>query len=262
MSLSKTLVTEAGRRVKVTVTPDEFGRVVYAVDRIGAFTVEPDTYEYRREPGEERRIHVQYGRVEGPIRWIRDDVPDRPVVCSVELAGGAVIRPSAMRPDRHWGWLVVCRASGGSAPDGTSRRTADLVHCLITDWLARDDLDELRHFHDWHHARGRIAHAERTIRGLRLGVAKAMEQLTEQYAYRAEQLAILGEEPAEVPQLPNPETAEGRAIIELRAQLRQLWSRGRRLPADGAVSELVQQWLADLGLALPQYPDCIGHPGW
>ncbi|GAB1646878.1 hypothetical protein [Krasilnikovia sp. MM14-A1259] len=247
--MQQQVMTAAGRRLAFTATPDEYGRVVYQVAKVGAFTVEPDAYSRAPDDDTGRRVYLRYGRVDGPIPFYRDqDLPDAPVVCTVVLAGGATF--GVERLDEPGGrWLSVCRVGGADAPDGTRRRTADIVRALVTDWLARDDHEELRGFHAWHLAPSRIADAGHNIDRLHRVIAPRMSELAAEFHRRGQQLAIRGEAPAEPAQFPDPQTRDGQAILALHAELERLRRQHRRLHA-ADIAEVVQRWLGALGLPL------------
>jgi hypothetical protein len=248
--MQQTVTTAGGRRLAFTATPNEYGRVVYEVAKVGAFTLEPEAYTYATGDGRPR-VYLRYGRVDGPERYRQDrDLPDAPVVCTVTLGGAAVFGVDRL-DEPSWRWLSVCRASGGSAPEGTRRRTADIVHALVTDWLARDDHDELRGYHAWHLAPARIANARHTIDRLQRVIAPHLSELAAEYRRRDEQLTILGEVAPAPSQFPDPQTRDGQAILALRAELAQLHKQHRWLPpAD--VARLVERWLDEQGLAVVQ----------
>lgn len=175
--MQQTATTAEGRRITFVATPTEHGRVIYDVAKVGAFTIEPETYAYDTSDRPQQRVHLRYGRVDGPDPYSRDqDLPDQPVVCTVRLSGGAVFDAEKIHTRGRY-WLAVHRRGGGSAPDGTARRTADIVRVLVADWLARDDHDELRGYHDWHLAPSRIANAQHTIDRLHQVIAPRLSEL-------------------------------------------------------------------------------------
>lgn len=249
------LTTAAGRHLLVRATPDEYGRVVYDVAKIGAFTLSYDLYSYRPDPQRPRGIYVRYGREEGPLRYNAQDLPDRPVVCTVELGGAAVFRAQNMNPSSRY-WLNVERhRSHADVPDGTARRTAEIVHALVVDWLARDDHEELAGYLAWHLAPRRIGHAEETIDRLTRQQAKVLAELADQCAFRDRQLAIRGQAPAPPPRRPDPRHPDGQAIAWLHAELDRLCQQHHRpehVPA-GAVVTILAGWLDTLGLAIPAW---------
>src|SRR5689334_15498616 len=108
--MQQQVTTAAGRRLTVTATANEYGRVVYEVAKVGAFTLEPEVYAH--DPGDTRqRVHLRYGRVDGPDYHRDRDLPDAPVVCTVVLGGAATFSVEHLA-EPSWRWLSVCRTGG------------------------------------------------------------------------------------------------------------------------------------------------------
>ncbi|MBM0201870.1 hypothetical protein JNW90_01205 [Micromonospora sp. STR1s_5] len=249
MSEVTTITTTGGRKLSFTTTPDEYGRVVYAVEGIGTFTIQPENRYVRDEPS----VQVVFGRLEGPIRYFYSDkLPDRPVICQVELGGAPIFRPSQMDPKHPYGWMTVRRAAGTQAPAATAKRTADVVHALVNHWQAREDLDELISYQDWHLAPERRAGHLQQIKRLNGEVETLLAQLTEQHRGLAVQRGILGDtSPAdEVGPFPDPATREGRAILSLRQGLTELAKTKGDLPGAEAVQHL-ETWFESMNIPLP-----------
>lgn len=248
------LVTASGRPLRVRNTPDEYGRVVYQVEKIGAFTLSYDNYCSQRE---RPRIHLRYGRESGPIRFNDENLPDRPVVCTVELGGGAMFQAEDMTARSHH-WLHVSRHGryAAPAPKATARRTADIVHTLVVDWLARADHQELADYHAWHMAPHRIRHATDEIRRSTNQAAKVLAELADQHAYRDQQSAIRGQAAPALPARPDPRHPDGQAILRLRAALDALAAQHHGhpdlVPAHDVVKALAG-WLEPLGLGIPEW---------
>jgi hypothetical protein len=245
--MQQTVTTAGGRRLTFVATPNKYGRVVYDVDKIGAFTIEPQA----NYPGGDspERVYVRYGRVDSSDPYSSErDLPDQPVVCTVQLGGGAVFDTAKIH-SRRGGWLAVDRSRGGSAPDRIARRTENIVRVLVVDWLAREDHGELRGYHAWHLAPRRIAHADHNIARLNTVIAPLLSELAVEHHHRGEQMAILGCPSADMTAYPDPRSCDGQSILALRAQLAQLHEQHRRLPALDVVV-LVEQWLAGQGLAI------------
>lgn len=250
-----TVRTADDRKLTYTATPDEYGRVVYQVAGVGAFTLQVDPRSRAGEDGAGWRVNVTYGRVEGPQRYLRSrELPDRPVVCRVELEGGAVFSVDTMRADvgRSSRWLACYRSGGGTAPDGTRNRTADIVHTLVNDWVARDDWEELRSYQDWHLAPGRRADYARAIDTLNGKVAKLLQELAVNHRGYTTQAAILGETTPRPARFPDPVRREGQAILALRTKLQALQKEKRCLPG-GDVVTIAEAWFAGMDLDLTDY---------
>ncbi|WP_431976042.1 hypothetical protein [Micromonospora haikouensis] len=250
MSEVTTITTTGGRKLSFTTTPDEYGRVVYTVEKIGTFTIQPANRYVRDEPS----VQVVFGRLEGPIRYFYSDkLPDRPVICQIELGGAPIFRPSQMDPKCPYGWMTVRRATTGTqAPAATAKRTADIVHALVNHWQARDDLDELIGYQDWHLAPERRAGHLKQIKRLNGEVEKLLTQLADQHRGLAVQRGILGDtSPAdEVGPFPDPASREGRAILSLRESLITMAKDEGGLPG-GDLVPLLEGWFASMNVPLP-----------
>ncbi|XTZ13893.1 hypothetical protein ACQSSU_20565 [Micromonospora echinospora] len=233
------------RKITFTATPDEYGRCVYQVQGVGAFTLEPSPYD-----GQPDTARVVYGRVEGNSPWFSTrHLPDRPVVCRVQLEGACCFNPVNAKPTSPH-WLTVYRDNGNiQAPDGTRRRTAEIVHALVQDWLARDDHAELISYHRWHLAPGRMSTHAANIKRLNVRVADLLRELAEEHAGYAEQAAIRNQEPITPGHVPDPANPDGQAILRLREHLALIREEHRYLPG-GEVVPLVEKWLADLNVPL------------
>ncbi|MCX5070781.1 hypothetical protein OOJ91_33595 [Micromonospora lupini] len=245
-----TTTTAGGRKLSFTTTPDEYGRVVYAVEGIGTFTIQPANRYVRDEPS----VQVVFGLLEGQIRYFyNEELPDRPVICQVELGGAPTFRPSQMDPKRPYGWMTVRRAAGGRAPEATAKRTADVVHALVNHWQAREDLDELIGYQDWHLAPGRRAGHLQQIKRLTDEVEKLLAQLADQHRGLAVQRAILGDTtPAEeVGPFPDPATRDGRAILSLRQHLVDMAPEADDELPGADVVQVLARWFASMNVPLP-----------
>ena len=215
---STTVQTFTGRSITFTSTPDEYGRCVYQVEGIGAFTVEPHSRAGVHDAHDS--VKVTFGRVEGEHRYIRtEQLPDRPVVCRVTIEGASSFNPAITNPADGW-WLKVGRdGRGGCAPDGTRRRTAEIVHALVRHWLARDDHDALVGYHRWHLAPARMRRHAGRISDLNARVAGMLQDLAREHSGYAEQAAIRDQQPISSGRAPDPATREGQAILRRREQL-------------------------------------------
>ncbi|MEU3455611.1 hypothetical protein ABZ671_18720 [Micromonospora sp. NPDC006766] len=244
-----TIQLTARRSITFTTIPDQYGRCVYQVQGIGAFTIEPDAHG--RLYDERDYVHVTFGRVEGEHRWIRtDQLPDRPVVCRVELEGASTFNPAATNPASPYGWLSVRRSGGGSAPTGTSRRAGEIVHALVRHWLARDDHDELVGYHRWHLAPERMRGHGVRIDRLNQQLSQVLTVLAKEHAGYAEQAAIRDRQPLDRGWTPDPSTREGQTILRLYEQLAMVKSEHRGLPG-AEVVPLLEKWLTTMNLTLP-----------
>lgn len=244
-----TVQTSARRSITFTSIPDEYGRCVYQVEGIGAFTIESNPHSHLYDTPS---VQVTFGRVEGEHRWVRTELlPDRPVVCRVRIEGASCFNPSATNPASPYGWLSVRREGMGlSAPAGTHRRTGEIVHALVRDWLAREDHNELVGYHRWHLAPQRMRGHAVKIDRLNGKISGLLQELAREHSGYAEQAAIRDRQPITPGLRPNPATPEGQAILRLREQLLDARYPNGSLPGEDAVS-LLKQWLTSMNLALP-----------
>lgn len=194
-----TLTTAAGRRLTATVDTDwERGLTFYAVDRIGAFTVDWEPYGYpKRQPG----VRVQYGRVVDRYRYSYDYAPEAPVLFGVTLGGASVFDAEQVGDDggpggSYW-WLAPPRRftsnlTSETVPDGTHRRAAEIVAAVARHWLDRADQPALLAAHQRRHAPARLQLHQHNIDRLREKIANAQAELDREVALADVQVAILG----------------------------------------------------------------------
>ncbi|MEU7802606.1 hypothetical protein AB0B10_25440 [Micromonospora arborensis] len=246
---STTVQTSTRRSITFTSTPDEYGRCVYQVEGIGAFTIEPNPHSHLYDTPS---VQVTFGRVEGEPAWVRPALlPDRPVVCRVRIEGASCFNPSGTNPASPYGRLRVGRDGyGGSAPAATSRRTGEIVHALVRDWLAREDHAELVGYHRWHLAPQRMRGHAVKIDRLNGKISGLLQELAREHSGYAEQAAIRDKQPLIPGHAPNPATREGQAILRLREQLLTMRKERGGLPR-AEVVPLLEQWLASQNLTLP-----------
>jgi len=246
---STTIQLTARRSITFTATPDQYGRCVYQVHGIGAFTIEPDPYAHIYDGHD--RVQVTFGRVEGEHRWVRyEQLPDRPVVNRVTLYGASRFSPATINPASPYGWLSLQRDSGiRSVPDGTRRYTGQIVHALVRHWLGRDDHQELIALHRWHLAPERMRMHANQVDLLNVKLAELLKDLAKQHAAYAEQAAIRDRQPLDRRWTPDPTTREGQAILLLREQLAAVKAEHRELPGADVVP-LLEQWLTAMNLTL------------
>jgi hypothetical protein len=137
------LTTHAGRRLEVTVDHDwDRGLAYYAIARVGTFTLGWD-----RLGDDSTSIEVDYGRHPGGYRSGYEYLPEAPTMFGIKLIGAAVFSPERVDPDRPWGWIHgrrrLSHLSSVQVPDGTNRRLAEVVACLVEHWAAAPEHDAL-----------------------------------------------------------------------------------------------------------------------
>jgi hypothetical protein len=189
-----TLVTEGGYRMHVTITLDwGTGAALYRVAELGGtITVGWESGHYHRDCCDGDAMEITYGK---PDRSpFTHNFEDAPTVYGVVLADRAVFHPEAMSSTSHW-WLVVRREIrdhySPSAPDGTRRRTAAIVHSITRHMLTRSWADELRGAHDRHQAPARLRHHQQMISELEQEAAKLQEKLGRERERAAAQAAVV-----------------------------------------------------------------------
>ncbi|MFJ9523731.1 hypothetical protein ACIRPK_36610 [Kitasatospora sp. NPDC101801] len=191
-----TLVTEGGYRMHATITLDwEIGAALYRIPELGGtITLGWASGHYYTRCCDGNAIQVTYGKPDkSPFT---KHYQDAPTVYGVQLADQAVFHPESMSPTNHR-WLGVRREIGGhyspSAPEGTQRRTAAIVHAITQHMLSRPWADELRRAHDEHHAPARHRHHQRTITELEGEAAKLQEKITQEKTRAAVQAIVIEE---------------------------------------------------------------------
>ncbi|MEV7925994.1 hypothetical protein [Kitasatospora sp. NPDC088779] len=192
-----TVVTESGGyRMHATITLDwEIGAALYRIAELGGtITVGWESGHYYTRCCDANAIQITYGK---PDRSpFTQHYQDAPTVYGVQLADQAVFHPESMSPTKHR-WLVVRRENGGhyspSAPEGTQRRTAAIVHALTRHMLSRPWAAELRRAHDEQHAPARHRHHQRAISKLEEEAAKLQERITAEKTRAAVQAAVIEE---------------------------------------------------------------------
>jgi hypothetical protein len=191
------LVTEGGYRMHVTITLDwEAGAALYRVAELGGtITVGWESGHYFLDCCDGDAIEITYGKPgRSPFTHTFEDPP---TVYGVVLADRAVFHPESMDPASRW-WLVVRREIGDrhynpSAPEGTHRRTAAIIHAITRDMLARSWAGELRRAHDQRHAPARHRHHQQVISELEDETARLREAVAREQARAAVQAAVIAE---------------------------------------------------------------------
>ncbi|MFJ8628174.1 hypothetical protein ACIRD3_35795 [Kitasatospora sp. NPDC093550] len=189
-----TLVTEGGYRIHATITLDwEIGAALYRIPELGGtITVGWESGHYYTRCCDGNAIQITYGKPDrNPFTT---NYPDAPTVYGVRLAERAVFHPEQMDPTSHR-WLVVRRDIGGtycpSAPEGTQRRTAAIVHAITRHMLSRPWAAELRCAHDEQHAPARHRHHQKVIDELETEAATLREKITQERTWAAVQAAVI-----------------------------------------------------------------------
>ncbi|MFI5527056.1 hypothetical protein ACIA8O_00715 [Kitasatospora sp. NPDC051853] len=189
-----TLVTETGYRMHATITLDwEIGAALYRIAELGGtITVGWESGHYYTRCCLGNAIQITYGKPDRNPFTIT--YPDAPTVYGVRLAERAVFHPEEMKPTSHR-WLVVRRDNGGthcpSAPEGTQRRTAAIVHTITRHMLSRPWAAKLRRAHEERHAPARHRHHQRAISELEEEAAKLQERITREKTRAAVQAAVI-----------------------------------------------------------------------
>lgn len=191
-----TLVTEGGYRMHATITLDwEQGAALYRIAELGGtITVGWQSGHYFLNCCDGDAIEITYGKPDrSPFTHYFEDAP---TVYGVLLADRAHFHTDTMSPTNHR-WLVVRREIGGhyspSAPEGTQRRTAAIVHTITRHMLSRPWAAELRRAHDEHHAAARHRHHQEAIRELEQEAGKILEKLAEERHRAAVQATVIEE---------------------------------------------------------------------
>lgn len=201
------LTTPAGRRISAEAETDaRLGRVFYRVDKVGTFTFEHANF--REEDYGSGRLYVMYGHVTDLFGSSSVSIPAEPVVVfGVTLTGGWVFNAAEWlapeQPGERWRyyggrvsrWLGPCRSE--SAPDGTRKRTVDMVLALARDFLDRPDSLALAHAGEVVRAPGRLMGEQRQIAGLRESIAKMQVELDEHLRLADTYLALIPSEEAD-----------------------------------------------------------------
>ncbi|MFD4533571.1 hypothetical protein ACFWNL_21160 [Kitasatospora sp. NPDC058397] len=189
-----TLVTEGGYRIHATITLDwEIGAALYRIPELGGtITVGWESGHYYTRCCDGNAIQITYGKPErSPFT---KHYQDAPTVYGVQLADQAVFHPETMSPTNHQ-WLVVRRELGGhyspSAPEGTQRRTAAIVHAITRHMLSRPWAADLRRAHDEEHAPARYRHHQGAISELEKEAATLQEKITREKTHAAVQAAVI-----------------------------------------------------------------------
>ncbi|MEV7601632.1 hypothetical protein AB0O91_30145 [Kitasatospora sp. NPDC089797] len=189
-----TLVTEGGYRMHATITLDwGQGAALYRIAELGGtLTVGWQSGHYYLNCCDGDAIEITYGK---PDRSpYTEHFEDAPTVYGVLLAAQAVFHPETMSPTNHR-WLVVRREIGSrytpSAPEGTQRRTAAIVHTITQHMLTRPWAAELRRAHDQNHAPARHCHHQKAIRELEEEAAQLQEGLNRERERAAAQAAMI-----------------------------------------------------------------------
>lgn len=191
------LVTEGGYRMHATITLDwEKGAALYRIAELGGtITVGWEPGHYFLDCCDGDAIEITYGKPDrSPFTHSFEDAP---TVYGVVLSGRAVFHAEAMSPASRW-WLVVRRESGDrrygpSAPEGTHRRTADIVHTITRHMLTRSWADELRRAHARHHAPARRRHHVQMIKELAEKAARLQEEVSREREGATAQAALIAE---------------------------------------------------------------------
>lgn len=191
-----TLATESGYRMHATVTLDwEQGAALYRIAELGGtITVGWESGHYFLRCCDGEAIEITYGKPDrSPFTHHFEDAP---TVYGVLLAERAVFHLESMSPTNHR-WLVVRREIGGhyspSAPEGTQRRTAAIVHAITRHMLSRPWAAELRRAHDQRHAPSRLRQHQQTIWELEAEAAKLQEKVNGERERAAVQAAVIEE---------------------------------------------------------------------
>lgn len=196
------------RPVEFVATVRARGRVSYAVEKAGTFTVGYSTYDYpRRAEGE--RLHVFMGLrddEDGAAWGGRTPLPQAPVVNGVCLGGYASVDPAEalayVAPEseesplayRSAYWCAVRRGGGDrldDVPERTRCRVAFIVGTLVGDFLDRADAADLLMAHRVASAPDRIREHERNLANVRCELHEWQQRLAHEEALLATQVEVL-----------------------------------------------------------------------
>ncbi|MFC1442883.1 hypothetical protein ABUW04_32010 [Streptacidiphilus sp. N1-10] len=193
------LTTPAGRKLHVSVSLDwTLGAALYRIAEVdGTITLGWASDHYRCDCCNEPSIQLTYGKpAESPFTKRFEDPP---TVFGVTLAARTVYRASAMRPGRASGWLGVRREGTGGydpeAPDGTRRRTAEIVYTITQHWLAQPWAQQLHRAHEQRHAAPRLRQHAAAVRELEEKICHLTAELAEELTAAEEQERIISAGP-------------------------------------------------------------------
>ncbi|MBC3842087.1 hypothetical protein GXW82_23465 [Streptacidiphilus sp. 4-A2] len=193
------LTTPAGRKLHVSISLDwTLGAALYRIAEVdGTITLGWSSGHYRCDCCTEPSIELTYGKpAESPFTRHYEDPPK---VFGVTLAAQAVYRASAMQPSRASGWLVVRREGTDhhdpEAPDGTRRRTAEVVYTITQHWLAQPWAHQLHRAHEQRHATARLRQHDAAVRELEQRICHLTAELAEELTGAEEQERIISAGP-------------------------------------------------------------------
>jgi hypothetical protein len=193
------LTTPTGREINVSVSVDwTLGAALYRIAELdGTITLGWSSGHYIHDCCETPSIEVTYGKpTASPFTHHYEDAPS---VFGILLADTAVFHASDMTPDGSGRWLAVRRDTGSyyapDVPDGTRRRTAEIVYAITTHFLAQPWTDELHRAHDHHHARSRLSEHRSAVGSLEDRISELNAVLAGQRAGVEAQEAIISAGP-------------------------------------------------------------------
>ena len=190
-----TLTTPAGRELNVSVSLDwTLGAALYRIAEVdGTIALGWSSGHYRCDCCTEPSIELTYGKpTENPFTARYEDAPK---VFGVVLAAQAVFRAADMSATGGGRWLVVRRDNGGTyapdAPDGTRRRTAEIVYTIATHWLSQPWAEQLWKSHEYRHARARLRQHRGTVRDLEDQISALTAELADERDAEREQVRMI-----------------------------------------------------------------------
>lgn len=194
------------RSVDFVATVRARGRVSYAVEKVGTFTVGVSTHDYpQRAEGE--RLHVFMGLRddEDGVAWRSGRLPDAPVVNGVCLGSYVSVDPVEARDfvapeseesplaSRSAYWCAARRGGDrfGDVPERTRCRVAFIVGTLVGDFLGRADAADLLLAHRVAAAPERIREHERNLANVRCELQEWGRRLAHEEALLVSQVEVL-----------------------------------------------------------------------
>lgn len=190
-----TLTTPAGRELNVSVSLDwTLGAALYRIAEVdGTITLGWSSGHYRCDCCTEPTIELTYGKpTECPFTSRYEDAPK---VFGVLLAAQAEFRAADMSATGGGRWLVVRRDNGDryapDAPDGTRRRTAEIVYTIVTHWLSQPWAEQLRQAHEHRYAHARLRRHRGTVSDLEYQISTLTAELAAERAAEREQERII-----------------------------------------------------------------------
>ena len=170
------------------------GAALYRIAEVdGTITLGWSSGHYRCDCCDEPSIELTYGKpTESPFTNRYEDAPK---VFGVLLAAQAVFLPADMSATGGGRWLVVRRDIGDhyapDAPDGTRRRTAEIVYTIATHWLSQPWAEQLRQAHEHRHAPARLRQHRGNVSDLEYQIGTLTAELAAERAAEQEQERII-----------------------------------------------------------------------